>query len=78
MPPQENELITPEEARRITGVLSETDMYRKIRFGEFPKPVRLSRGANRFVRSECYAYVQKLIAERDAREAQKPKHEPTA
>jgi len=73
--PPPPELITPDEARKIIGVISKRDMYRRINTGRFPKPIKISRGALRFVRAECHAFVQKLIAERDALEAERAKYD---
>ncbi|MCY3637686.1 MAG: AlpA family transcriptional regulator [Chloroflexi bacterium] len=52
-------LIRLEEALSYTG-LSRSELYRKIRVGEFPRPVRVGKRAVRWRESE----VEEWIAER--------------
>lgn len=63
------ELITVKEAMKMVGILNTSTMYRAIKAGKFPKPVKLGKQSTRFVKSECEDYVRKLIEERDAKGA---------
>jgi len=56
-------LITVDEVVRFTG-LSVPTIYRHIRNGEFPKPIKLGR-ASRWVDSELVAWLEAKKAERD-------------
>jgi predicted DNA-binding transcriptional regulator AlpA len=38
-----------------------TTLYRGIRQGRFPKPVKVGPGASRWLRSECEAALQRMV-----------------
>ncbi|WP_159876865.1 helix-turn-helix transcriptional regulator [Aquitalea denitrificans] len=57
-------LITVDEVVHFTG-LSIPTIYRHIRTGDFPKPIKLGRGS-RWVESELMAWLEAKKAERDA------------
>lgn len=61
------ELILPAEARRILGVIDPSTMYKHIRLGTFPKPIKKGSRSTRFVRSECEEMARKIIEARDER-----------
>lgn len=56
-------LLTLDGVIRFTG-LSIPTIYRHIRCGEFPKPIKLGR-ASRWVESELIAWLEAKKAERD-------------
>lgn len=55
----------PEVLRR-TGI-SNSELYRKIAAGQFPRPVPIGARAVAFVRSEVDRWMADRIAEREAR-----------
>ena len=60
------ELIRKTEAARRIG-LSQGHMMRLARSGAFPSPVRISSNSVGFVADEVTNWIEKRIAERDAR-----------
>jgi predicted DNA-binding transcriptional regulator AlpA len=62
---QDAELITAKEAMKMTGILNSSTMYRAIKAGKFPKPVKIGPQSTRFLKSEIFDYVRRLVAERD-------------
>ena len=62
-------LIRLNEVRGRTG-LSRSEIYRRIREGGFPKPVKLGEKASAWVLAEIEAWVAARIAARDAKEVQ--------
>ena len=46
--------------------LNPATLYRGIKAGKYPKPIKQGAGTSRWVRSECEQKLRDLIAERDA------------
>lgn len=59
------DLITAKEARKMFGIVTRWTMYRHIKAGLMPQPVKTLGRSKRFVRSECEAAVRKVMAARD-------------
>jgi predicted DNA-binding transcriptional regulator AlpA len=63
-----DELISPAEARRISGGLSESTIRRLVSDGAYPKPITLSRNRRggpariAFVRAEVLEWNRQRIA----------------
>jgi predicted DNA-binding transcriptional regulator AlpA len=49
--------------------LNPATLYRGIKSGKYPAPVKIGQGTSRWVRGECEAALRKMIAERDAKAA---------
>lgn len=49
--------------------LNPATLYRGIKSGKYPKPIKQGVGTSRWLRSECEAALRKIISERDAAEA---------
>lgn len=65
----EYQLIALSELRERGIRYSKAQIWRKVKDGSFPKPVRL--GANRvaFIQAEIQQWIKDRIAERDAKAA---------
>ena len=61
-------LMRPADACAVTG-LSRSGMYRLVREGGFPKPLKITASASAFVTLEIQAWIDARIAERDASDA---------
>jgi hypothetical protein len=63
------ELMDAVETCRFFGgtnsPLNPATLYRGIKAGKYPKPIKLGAGTARWVRSECEQKLRDLIAERD-------------
>ena len=51
--------------QQMTGLSSST-IYRMIVRGDFPQPLKISRGKSRWVEAKIAAYIDAKIAEREA------------
>jgi predicted DNA-binding transcriptional regulator AlpA len=49
--------------------LNPATLYRGIKAGKYPRPVKLGPGTSRWVRSECQQALEDLVGERDRRAA---------
>jgi predicted DNA-binding transcriptional regulator AlpA len=47
--------------------LNPATLYRGIKVGKYPSPVKVGPGTSRWVRGECEKALRKMIAERDAK-----------
>lgn len=60
-------LLSMDDVRTSKGVAySRAHLFRLIRAGRFPKPVKLGEHRNAFVEAEIDAWLEQRIAERDA------------
>jgi prophage regulatory protein len=64
----QNQPTPPKRLLRRLSVLdrlqiSNTELYRRIRLGTFPKSIRLGPNSIAFLESDIDAYIQKLIQE---------------
>jgi predicted DNA-binding transcriptional regulator AlpA len=62
---QAPKLMTCKEVCKFFGISTAT-LYRGMAQGDFPKPIRLTKGTVRWFESECQACLQSKGAERDA------------
>ena len=53
-------LITVKEVLQITGYKSRTTLWRRVRAGEFPKPIALSQHATRWKKQEIEEWISAL------------------
>ena len=63
-------LLDKAEACRFFGgtkPLNPATLYRGIRQGRFPKPLKVGPGTSRWLRSECEAVLAALVSERAVR-----------
>ena len=61
-------LLSMDEVRDLKGVnYSRAHLFRLIRAGRFPAPVKLGDNRNAFVESEIDAWIEQRIAEREPR-----------
>jgi len=49
--------------------LNPATLYRGVKSGKYPAPVKIGQGTSRWVRGECEAALRKMIADRDANKA---------
>lgn len=49
--------------------LNPATLYRGIKTGKYPPPVKIGQATSRWVRGECETALRKMIAERDAKAA---------
>jgi prophage regulatory protein len=61
----------PEILERLP--FSRPTLYRKVREGTFPAPIKLGTRASAWISTEIDAWEKKLIAERDAKVAERAK-----
>ena len=61
-------LLRRPEVEARTG-LSRSELYRRIRMGTFPRPVKLGERASAWVEAEVDAWAAAHIAARDGKEA---------
>jgi predicted DNA-binding transcriptional regulator AlpA len=59
-----NELIDVNELARMFGGVSKATIWRGVRIGRFPKPVKLGPFICRWSRREAEAHLDKLMEER--------------
>ena len=68
--PHELDLMDAREACQFFGgahsPLNPATLYRGIKSGKYPKPVKIGEGTSRWVRAECEAALRKMIVERDS------------
>lgn len=62
-------LLRKYDVLRLTG-LTDSAMYRQIQMGTFPRPLKLSARSSAWVEAEVFAWIERRIADRDARTAQ--------
>jgi len=53
-------LLTRKEVCRFFGGINPATLYRKIRQGVLPKPVKIG-GSSRWLRTECEAALQAMV-----------------
>lgn len=53
-------LITVKEVLKMTGYKSRTTLWRRVKAGQFPKPIALSAQATRWKRNEVEAWINNL------------------
>ena len=58
-------LLTRKEVCRFFGDINPATLYRHIRNGRLPKPVKVG-GSSRWLRSECEAVLQGMVEGRVA------------
>lgn len=54
------ELISAKEVLRLTGYKSRTTIWRRVKAGDFPSPIALSRQTTRWKKTEIEAWVAGL------------------
>src|SRR5262245_2134502 len=60
-------LLSIDELKPAKGIsFSKPHLYRLIKAGRFPKPVKIGENRNGFVESEIDAWLRKKVEERDA------------
>jgi predicted DNA-binding transcriptional regulator AlpA len=62
------ELLDVRATCRLLGgsrPLHPATLYRGIKSGIYPRPVKLGKGMSRWLKSECAEAIRKLIAQRD-------------
>jgi predicted DNA-binding transcriptional regulator AlpA len=57
-------LMDSKEFKRFLGIKSNTTLWAGIKNGYFPKPVQLSTGLRRWIRSEVESFVARAAADR--------------
>lgn len=62
----QNELLNRAEVCRFFGSLNASTLYRGIRQGRYPRPVKVGPGSSRWLRSECEAVLQNMVDGRAA------------
>ena len=61
------QMVSIDELRTVFGVnFSKVHIYRLIRAGEFPQPIKLGEHRSAFLRHEVEAWIAERIAKRDA------------
>jgi predicted DNA-binding transcriptional regulator AlpA len=55
------ELLDRAEVCRFFGGLNASTLYRGIRLGRYPKPVKVGPGSSRWLRLECQAALQMMV-----------------
>jgi predicted DNA-binding transcriptional regulator AlpA len=66
--PQPQRIVRERERREITGV-STSSWYAMMKRGEAPRPVPISPGTVGWLHSELMEFIERRVAERDARVA---------
>jgi len=61
------ELLDRAEVCRFFGSLNASTLYRGIRQGRYPKPVKVGPGSSRWLRSECESVLQAMVEGRALR-----------
>jgi predicted DNA-binding transcriptional regulator AlpA len=65
----QDDLVTIQVACELIGgresPITPSTLYRGIRTGRFPAPIKLGAGTSRWRRSEIVAMLEKAVAERD-------------
>jgi len=60
-----------DEVRSLKGVnYSRAHLFRLIRAGKFPAPIKLGENRNAFVETEVDAWIEQRVVERDALNAE--------
>lgn len=60
-----DELMDVRETCAFFGHISASTLHRGVRDGTYPKPVKMGRAANRWLRSECRDAMRALMERRD-------------
>lgn len=68
MPNQLELLARPEVCRLFGGTrpINAATLYRGIKVGKFPRPVKIGPGSSRWLRQECEAALAAMVAGRAA------------
>jgi predicted DNA-binding transcriptional regulator AlpA len=61
-----DELLDLKEVCAFFGGLDASTIYRGIKAGRYPSPIKVGANASRWLRSECSAALQAMIARRAA------------
>jgi predicted DNA-binding transcriptional regulator AlpA len=59
-----NDLIDVNELARVFGGVSKATIWRGVKEGRFPKPIKIGRFICRWSRTESQAYLERLMQER--------------
>jgi predicted DNA-binding transcriptional regulator AlpA len=57
-------LFTKHEVCRFFGGINPATLYRGIRAGRYPQPIKVGPGTSRWLRSECEAALAKMMEAR--------------
>lgn len=57
---EQTKLISAKEVLKLTGYKSRTTLWRRVRAGDFPKPIALSAHSTRWRREEIDAWIEDL------------------
>ncbi len=57
-------LLDSKAVKRFLGIKSNTTLWKGMRDGYFPRPLQLSNGLRRWLRSEVEAFVARAAADR--------------
>lgn len=68
----DTKLISAKEVLKLTGYKSRTTLWRRVRAGDFPKPIALSSNSTRWKSSEVEDWINDL-PEMDYRSNSDPK-----
>ena len=60
----ENPLLDKAEVCSLFGRINPSTLYRGIRLGRYPKPVKIGPGSSRWLRDECYAVLRSMMEAR--------------
>ncbi|MBN8607050.1 MAG: hypothetical protein J0L81_09050 [Caulobacterales bacterium] len=61
----DSELVDEREARAILGNISRATLWRHVRSGRLPQPLKITPGRNHWRRSELVAVVEAAAAARE-------------
>jgi len=64
--PCDGELMDQDATCRFFGNIHPATLWRGIKVGRYPKPVKIAPNTNRWIRSECAMALSAIIAQRDA------------
>jgi predicted DNA-binding transcriptional regulator AlpA len=63
-PTSEMELLPKSAVCRLFGNINPSTLYRGIRVGRYPKPVRVGPNSSRWLLAECQAALRAMVEER--------------
>ena len=58
------DLLAKPEVCRLFGNINPSTLYRGIRQGRYPRPIRVGPNSSRWLLSECEAVLRKLVEDR--------------
>jgi predicted DNA-binding transcriptional regulator AlpA len=56
-----NHLLKLKEVCVVFGGINPSTLYRGIKLGRYPRPVKVGPGSSRWLRSECEAALQAMV-----------------